>query len=486
MKLTNFKEQVLIWFDTLCCPAKPEEARKLTLAQMKRTYQQAHHVLVLDASLQNYNRQSLTAVEACARISISGWMRRLWTLLEGTLAKRIWFQFRDSAVDLQLPWSALCQIVITEVGRKGLAFDFLIANRSLRTFFQRNPGDSTAGPGVSVLIDALQHRSVSVASDEPLLIGNLLNLDMGSILHSPIELRMQMVWSQMSSVPRSILQNILFHAGPKLATNGYRWAPATLLIHRDHQAAHFGLLWEEKYRDIPSSKGLLVHLPGYFVSSPRPPPGLPDNSWNLFGALDDQALFMRDCNRTWYQAARASSSTVTDCEKERTLLYKIVQGADHRAVALASGFDSRSDLGQQTRNALLVRFQHAQDGVNRVQSTMQLIITMVPGLLCNMLESTYQCARKLREDELSHAVAVMDNDRVSVEHPSYVRVLNLLRQRIQALAATIDDVNIRNTATEYTGSSDKIVFESLIVTLYMGRYGVMGPKALSDQQWCVD
>lgn len=68
---TLCNNNTLIWIDTLCCPIKPTEVRQMALAQMKRTYQQASHVLVLDASLQIYNRQSLNAVEACARISTS-------------------------------------------------------------------------------------------------------------------------------------------------------------------------------------------------------------------------------------------------------------------------------------------------------------------------------------------------------------------------------------------------------------------------------
>lgn len=483
---TLFNKKTLIWIDTLCCPIKPTEVRQMALAQMKGTYQQASHVLVLDASLQIYNRQSLNAVEACARIFTSGWMRRLWTLQEGSLAKRIWFQFQDSAVELHSLWLALCRILNTEVGRKGLAFDLLIVNRGLRTFFRGNPRDPTAGPGVSILIDALQHRSVSVASDEPLLIGNLLNLDVGRILQSPIELRMHMVWSLMCSAPGGIPQNILFHAGPKLATKGYRWAPATLLIPKHPEAAVIGSLLEEKYTGIPSPEGLLVHLPGYFVSSPKPPPGLPDNPWNSFGGLDDRLLYLRDCNKNWYQAAETSSGTVAESEKEKTLLWKAVQGSGHHAVLLASEFDAQSDLGQQTRNALLVQFKHAQDGVNHVQSTMQIIIAMLPGLLCNILESTYQCAQSLREGELSRAAAVMKNDPVSLKHPSYAIILDSIRQRIQDLAASIDDVSVRNTAREYTGSSGNNFFETLIATLYMGRYGLMGPMTLSAQQWCVD
>lgn len=62
---------------------------------------------------------------------------------------------------------------------------------------------------------------------------------------------------------------------------------------------------------------------------------------------------------------------------------------------------------------------------------------MVAGLLCNMLESTYQSARILREDDISHAVAVMNSNRVTLDHPSYVCFLDSLRQRFQDLAAAI-------------------------------------------------
>ena len=477
--------QVLIWLDTLCCPVTPVEARQIALARMKQTYQQANHVLVLDASLQNYNCQSLNAVEACARIFTSGWMRRLWTLQEGSLAKTIWFQFRDSAVDLSSLLSALHRILTTEIGRKGLAFDLLIVNRGLRTFFHRMPGDITAGPGVSILIDALQHRSVRVAPDEPLLIANLLSLDVSKILQSPIELRMPTVWSQMWSVPGGIPQNILFHSGPKLVTNGYRWAPATLLIPKDYQAAAILSLPQEN-TGIPSPEGLLVRLPGFFLSSPVQPPGLPDDPWNLFGALDERALYIRDRNKIWYQATGTVSGTVVEYGKEKTLLHKVVQKSDHHAVLLASEFDFQSDLGPQTRNALLVEFQYTQDGVSHVQSKLQLIVTKTPGLLLDMLECTYQCAQNLREDELSHALAVMYNDRGSLGHPSYSTVLSSLRQRIRDFAAAIDDVNVRNTAKEYTGSSDNVFFESLIATFYMGRYAIIGQKTPPAQQWCVD
>ena len=81
----------------------PDEAKKRALLQMKRTYQDATHVLVLDTSLQLFDSNTISPEETSARILGSGWMRRLWTLQEGAISannKRLWFQFRDRAVSL--------------------------------------------------------------------------------------------------------------------------------------------------------------------------------------------------------------------------------------------------------------------------------------------------------------------------------------------------------------------------------------------------
>ena len=61
-----------------------------------------------------------------------------------------------------------------------------------------------------------------------------------------------------------------------------------------------------------------------------------------------------------------------------------------------------------------------------------------------MLESTYQCVRILREDEISHAVAVMNSNRVPLDHPSYACVLDSLRWQVQDLAAAIGDANCQH------------------------------------------
>src|SRR5437764_3687462 len=90
----------LIWLDTLCCPVRPTEDKKLALKRMRHVYEQARSVLVLDASLQSYPTASMDTLEVLARIFTSKWLTRVWTLQEGALAKRLWFQFADKALSL--------------------------------------------------------------------------------------------------------------------------------------------------------------------------------------------------------------------------------------------------------------------------------------------------------------------------------------------------------------------------------------------------
>ena len=86
----------------------------------------------------------------------------------------------------------------------------------------------------------LQHRSVTVPSDEPLLIANLLHLDVTYILNGPCPLtncanvgcdhsRIHRLWLLMPKAFRGIPRNVLLRIGPRLSEPGFRWAPSTLL-----------------------------------------------------------------------------------------------------------------------------------------------------------------------------------------------------------------------------------------------------------------
>lgn len=90
------------WVDTLCVPVGEayREERSRAIAMMKETHERAYQVLVLDAELETYSMQcgtdanSSSVAEAMMRIFLSGWMRRLWTLQEGVLARNLHVKFK--------------------------------------------------------------------------------------------------------------------------------------------------------------------------------------------------------------------------------------------------------------------------------------------------------------------------------------------------------------------------------------------------------
>lgn len=240
-------EEILLWCDTLCCPVEPGEAKNIALAQMKKTYLEATRVLVLDASLRMYDFNSMEADEACIRILNSGWTRRLWTLQEGALpAKsfRLSFLFKDEAININYLVHKMYQILGSSVGRKGLASN--IITQILK--FARIPNEVDGNRwDLGAVETGLQHRSVSVPSDEPLLIAQLLDLDVAYVLNGPCPLancektgcdhsRTHRMWLLMPTAFRGIPKNVLLRVGPRLSEPGFRWAPSTLLYNgpRNH------------------------------------------------------------------------------------------------------------------------------------------------------------------------------------------------------------------------------------------------------------
>ncbi|KAK7987189.1 hypothetical protein PG988_002177 [Apiospora saccharicola] len=91
------------WLDTLCIPRKSEKLRKEAILRMREPYEQALHVLVIDAYLRSHVASERSPFEMLARIQVCAWSQRLWTFQEGRIPRgtsRTWFAFKDKSVDL--------------------------------------------------------------------------------------------------------------------------------------------------------------------------------------------------------------------------------------------------------------------------------------------------------------------------------------------------------------------------------------------------
>ena len=228
---------VLLWCDTLCCPVQPGKAKDIALAQMKQTYLKAARVLVFDTSLAKQDIKTMDLYEACIRIVNSRWTRRLWTLQEGALAvtdSRLAFLFKDRAISLRYLTQKILQLSTTNIGRRGVAMDILTRT----SIFLAVSYDGNQHRDLASIEDGLRNRSVSVPSDEPLLIANLLDLDVVDILNGPCPLancagfgcdhsRVHRLYLLMST--RGIPKTIIYRVGRRLSEPGFKWAPSTLL-----------------------------------------------------------------------------------------------------------------------------------------------------------------------------------------------------------------------------------------------------------------
>lgn len=68
----NDDQELLIWIDTICCPVGPKAAKDRALANMKKTYENAACVLVLDSLIQRHNAEDLGVEEMSTAIFASG------------------------------------------------------------------------------------------------------------------------------------------------------------------------------------------------------------------------------------------------------------------------------------------------------------------------------------------------------------------------------------------------------------------------------
>ena len=284
---TDDDTPVPFWIDTLCCPIGPPLAQALALERMAITYKNADKVLVIDSSLDSVllpgeepGQESFA--EALLRIFATPWLRRLWTLQEGLLAKQLYFQFSNGALDFGYAhakaFSAYFYVQDKKVeiseGRfpcRYSSFTISLCTGIFHYLLFVSQNLSTTILQGNIILEkiafALQHRSTSVAEDEAVCVGTLLNMDVSRILKVPSSKRMVQVWNIIDE-RGELKQTPLFHEGPKHDIIGYRWAPVTFLDRRYLSTA-----------DCPTAKltenGLLFDCPGFILQ------------YHFYDSLDD-------------------------------------------------------------------------------------------------------------------------------------------------------------------------------------------------------
>ncbi|KAL8798065.1 MAG: hypothetical protein Q9182_006989 [Xanthomendoza sp. 2 TL-2023] len=480
-------EGMFIWIDTLCCPVKPLEAKLMALNQIRTPYTNASHVLVLHSSIQCVNVLGLTPAEVCLRIFTSGWMRRLWTLQEGALPRNLWFQFKDLAVDLDLVFDEAFKTYSTEIGRSTLLEDITMLYRGLRHFFHADGNVPVAS--LAILDDALGFRSVSVASDEAILIGGLLNLDLAYILGGTEESRMQRVWSLVASSPTGVPRNILFHRGSRLRQRGYRWAPASLLsINRDLDGSLASR--EAHSTGYLSPFGLKVHASAFATANMvSAPPGAPRNPWGLYNDRDENSIRCRGDQGTWLYMAGKYSGPHKEKDLTGNSLYAILKHAGGpQRLLLASAF--KFDGSREYTSALLVHDRADIDSTDPSQVISDIIVGVgkVENVYQILFEAAFQASRSLLSDEITaqYAHLAIEDEEQQKNNPAYGDLEKQLEQKILALAASVVNESLQNEMDIQNNYKLKRLIPALIASAYLGEYCSLGPILPTETKWCVD
>ncbi|OJD36942.1 het domain protein [Diplodia corticola] len=279
MSLAHTPEQdTWFWMDTLCVPLD-EETKKMAIRGMKKVYERAHRVMIVDAELEDTAVSDVPKEEIMLRIlACSGWMRRLWTLQEGLAARRrLYVVFKDKIVNVP---DMADKLWLKHHHGKFHALQAPVAHDAYSLWFQwfrtvtssystfDKVLDKAVPMGKENEIIAKPHDLVSMSwsnvaardttkdEDRPVVFANIVNLDPKAILdikkNAPE--RMRAFYGMLSHFS----QEIIFLPGERYGEEGWRWALQRCMSQDDQV---YGRTLETPVKIL--REGLLTVLPGF-------------------------------------------------------------------------------------------------------------------------------------------------------------------------------------------------------------------------------
>lgn len=204
------KRPTLAWIDSMCIP-KQEDLRSSAIRGMASIYREAHQTIVLDSSLLNFYPNRRPLQELAIRILSSTWMKRLWTLQEGVLAKRLCFFLEGGA-----SWVGASKLL--EVADSNA--HCLITAELGRTLLKMCVGSPRKEMSLAAMLRMIPFRSCSRVDDETLALAPVMGLGVTYLLKARGDRRMAQFWMLLRQVPLATP----FIPGRKLDFPGYRWA----------------------------------------------------------------------------------------------------------------------------------------------------------------------------------------------------------------------------------------------------------------------
>lgn len=488
--------EMLLWCDTLCCPVQSKEAQKMALMQMYRTYERASVVLVLDRGLISHREGRVSFIQACLRVATSRWMTRLWTLQEGALPakkNKLWFQFTKTALPLWSLYNHLFEVSATDIQWRGIVSS-IIARLNTFTHLFDIASIESQGAQLKDVLKGLLYRSVTVPSDEPLIIATLMALDLSRILACKPRKRMNVLWRMIATSPSGVDKDILFHTAPKLQRRGLRWAPRSLLFTNIFFARP--VPGEPKNRaflaKVGNTKGLVAELAGIRINMAKCANGLP----KILAGFDSLPKYNNDRYRlllkvrqgSWYHLKHGRDNT-SDLLPDLEELYASISKLKNPWV-LYRGTSSNTPEQGRAYDALLTEAkseqQSQQDDLLCVNVKTQVVFGHLPSEMNQICQAAYVLAQELASSAAAQAVEELATTDTALDSPVYQEAFQSLDLEIERLSRSPTAVNVLTTSGN---SADELGFKRLddyITHMYRGIYIQVEEYAPGNRKWCVD
>ncbi|MCJ1355049.1 MAG: hypothetical protein MMC33_005040 [Icmadophila ericetorum] len=457
------------WIDTICVPVRPPELQAFALARMREPYERAQHVLVLDSYLQSLDSRNLSPLELFARISCCSWVRRLWTLQEGRLAKRVWVQCANEAVELSKMAEKMDFNRVPSVASRSIELE-VISGYNASNILESLSG--MTAKDILPLREALSVRSVSVSTDEALCLFCLMGLDMGKIVAVPAPDRMRMFWELMPKVPIGL---VFSKAPQKLTQTGFHWAPSTFLglLPKGHWATE--QIPGHGNRAVPTESGLLVSLPGYTF---HPRLSRPEQDLSETFKRD---MLVQDATKKWYVLSLEESwgqSLQTSKGPQRIALILPKPMERQEGTGHEPGFPAGAFTVRYSENGVVVRINQTQAGTHHVSAWRHALFQELGEGYQRYLQTAKECAQQILADEAAARTGFEATEEQCKRHA-------------EAALQDLDFADLCKAEAQHYGAEDNIneitkAFGGMITRFCrFGERNVVD-KTVDDQKWCVD
>ncbi|KAJ4372383.1 hypothetical protein N0V83_004157 [Neocucurbitaria cava] len=322
-------EPLPFWIDTLLIPVQKtqthRDARRKAIHQIYNVFSKAKYTIVIDNGLNDMALDDKDYTVTAMRILASGWMRRLWTLQEAFLSRKLLFAFKSGGSDVR-PLVDLDDIedwydetdteLVSNLPATAQSYynNLLGPDRKARI---HNLTSTNAVGLIASVWRAAQWRTTSHVEHETLALATLLNLNLEKKSFGTAQLlpdnagtkqkldeMMRDFWLVLEeNSPGAIPPGIIFLPGDRIREQGFGWAPTTWMSADGIDHPDPISMTSRAATLSTQNRGLLVEYPGFLLHY--------QNRNAIVGATDGQGFWFPSDNTLteWYHVEWADYRT---------------------------------------------------------------------------------------------------------------------------------------------------------------------------------